>query len=334
MKRLVGFVVLVAIASAACSNGGAPKLRLGVRAVALDLAFSNPKLAVPVEPEHIIRVIPAPPEVASGAVPLTAFKPAPALRPLCATAAADASVRKQATLGIFGPPAAGRYPRHNTGTFGISAGQLNLTLPYPPITRDDVDAAIEVEQPPPYDLGGPGKPRPGSGVFEWNVVNTVTAEFVVTTRYRVTSAALQMVEQTTQTGEGSRTFTPAPPISILELGQGVGHAWRSAGVDTDTRTAMVFDAKITTKSVVDACGTLVDAFRVEANETFVDLTNGQTSGTDSGNPNVYDIATQFGGLIARAEIHVTQALRDEASGTPLVLTFNYVSTIDSPEPVK
>lgn len=342
MRRSVAVAVSASVALAACGGGSQPSLRLGARAIALDLAFAKKELAQPVAPEVIVQIIPAPPQVASGQMPLESAAVPPnaptTLPPPCAAAPPGTAPAAVAPVGITRPPRPGRYKRHNSGTFGIKAGALDLRLPFPPETFDDVSPAREVAPQSMADaaanLVGAGKPapnQPGSGVFEWDVRQEITASFVITTTYRLTRDALAIVRRVTTTMAGESAFSPSPPVTVMELNQGVGRTWRSAGVDSDSRTALFIDGTIKATEPVDLCGAVVDSFRVATSETFANLATGESSGTN-GAGNVYNVATQLGGLFVSTEQHYTQQTRDKATGTPIVLSFDYVSTMNRPEP--
>ena len=94
---------------------------------------------------------------------------------------------------------------------------------------------------------------------------------------------------------------------------------------------MVVNGKIEKREVVDTCGELVDTYRITLSETMVNLATGETSGTPQDEPNVYNVATQYGGMIVREDVHYTQTTTT-ADGTPVVLEFDYVSTLDDIEP--
>jgi hypothetical protein len=118
----------------------------------------------------------------------------------------------------------------------------------------------------------------------------------------------------------------------VELNQGIGHSWRSAGVDKARRTALSIEGSIESAQPVDLCGELVDSYRVVTKETFANLATGESSGTDTDASNVYNVATQLGGLLIRTELHYTQQTRDPKSGTPILVSYDYTSTLDRARP--
>lgn len=337
--RSIALAVVVALAAAACRSAQ-PPLKLGARAIAVDLAFSDPKLAVPVPPEVIVQVIPAPPQVVSGGATLESVALPPQAMPStqpssCRAAPEGAAPVTVAPVGVKAPPTPGIYPRHNTGTFGISAGALNLKLPFPPTSTDELSAVREVAPATPLDVLGPAgeaPSQPGSGVYEWTVLHTITPTFTTKTTYRLTADAIEIVRQVTTSAAGEQVFEPSPPITLMALNQGVGASWRSAGVDKQRRTALSIEGRIESTQAVDLCGELVDSYRVVTKETFVNLATGETSGTNANESNVYNVATQYGGLLVRSELHYTQQTRDPGSGTPILISYDYTSTMDGRTP--
>lgn len=333
MKKRFVVVAMFGVLASACGASEAPSPRLGVRPVALDFAFSQEELREPVEPKRIVRIIPAPPRVVSGEVPLdenVTFPPAPE----CVKPRKGTVVDEPATVFVKKPPKMGSYARHNTGTFGVRAGQLDLTLPFPPASSDMLSNLREVAPRDPVSGLFDESPSPeeeGSGVWEWDAVHAITPEFTVMTRYRLTDVAIQVVRRETKTQEGTSVFVPNPPVTLMELNQGVGDSWRSSGADSRRRIAMNLEGRIEKTEVVELCGDVVDSYRVVTQETLVNLETGESSGTNAEKPNVYNIATQLGGLIASTEQHYTQQTRLE-DGTPIVLEFNYTSTLDQVEP--
>lgn len=347
MKRSLGLAApLVCLTvAAACSFDDDLPVNLAVRAVAVDLAYENEDLVEPVEPERIVRIIPAPPEVTSGQRPLTDFasrppsEPPPAFEfvPACPSAPPNRVPDEPASVNFRNRVSPGVYPRHNEGTFSVSGGVLELTLPYPPATRDLVSEVREIQPPTPQqqvdDALGDTEPQPeepGSPLLEWDVRTEITSDISVTNTYRFTGTAIALVKRQTVTPAEEAVFVPSPPVDLMQVNEGIGHTWRSAGVDLARGTALQVEGTIVDRKPVDLCGELVDGFVVETNETFVDLDTGSTSGTTE--PNVRFIATQFGGLIIREELHYTETSRDAESGSPLQITYDFVSTLDSPRP--
>ena len=329
--RLRTWIVLALVAglTATACGSGEGALEIGIRRVALDLAFSEEELAEPVEPRRIIQVVPTPPDVQEPA-DLGRFRSPPPEPPtvpfeLCPTAPPGAVPAAPVTFAIDDPPAVGAYTRHNQGSIEITGGPFPITLPFPFITRWEIPAIEEAEVPPPLGLGEP------TTQVEWDVEKILSPTFTVVDRYRLLPDKLQLVGRTTTNGDYTTEFVPDPPIDFYVFGV-EGSSWSSAGIDDEQGTAMLFQGSIESREIVDACGTPVDTYRVVASETMVNLRTGETSGTSEGDPNIFNVATQLGGLVVREDVHVTQTTRDPDTGSALVAEFDYVSTVDSIDP--
>ena len=148
---------------------------------------------------------------------------------------------------------------------------------------------------------------------------------------------------TTQDGEVK--FEPTPPITIMKMGANEGETWVSAGTDTDTGTSMVVQGEIEKREPVDVCGTMIDTYRVVSTERVVNLAGtatytsttsdtNNTPGSDGpGKPNVYHVATHYGGLLVQDEQHTITQLNTELG--PVTVIIDSVSTVTSttPKPV-
>jgi hypothetical protein len=339
MRRVLIAVLLVGLLNG-CGFGGDVGWELGVRRVALSLAFADEDKAEPVDPRVIVRLIPAPdaalvPDADLGNIPTV-------LGPKCPAAPDNARIVDVANVGIERPFAAGRYARHNQGTLKIQ-GAIEITLPFPRQTTWDVEDLHEVEPPdvledPTGPFAAPDEERgppysgedPGAPMWEYSVRKTYTSQFTVVDTYRLTSRRVLLLKRETITSDGSTTFTPDPPITFLEHAQGEGRAWRSAGIDQSTGQAMYIDAIAEKREGVDVCGTVHDAYRVVMQERMVNLATGETSGTSDEAPNVYHVATQLGGQILREEQHFTQTITTPDGAA--IIIWDYSSTQDSTEP--
>lgn len=338
-KKRTMLLLLGALAVSACSRPGPGPLQMAVRSVAIDLTFADEDLAEPVEPEVIVRTVPAPSEVEQPEEILDFDEPdpppsAPVPDLTCGEAPDGAAAQSITTLGIDQPPAAGRYPRHNAGQFTVSGGVVDLTVPFPFFTADVISKPEVVPSDPLTGLvdeglaGDEAEPDP----LEWDVTHEITQTSTVRTRYRLTPDALQIAERETTNQDVVQLFRPEPPVTLMELNEGEGHTWVSSGVDLDRGKALLVDGTIETREPIDVCGTLVDTYRVMVDETFVDLDTGEVSGTEGDTRNRYNIATQFGGLVVETHQQYTQRTRDPESGSPMTVTYDYVSTLDDTEP--
>lgn len=332
-----------AVIAAACAPTSDP-FDFGIKRLALDLAFSEEELAEPVEPEVIVRIIPAPPEIVAEPErlqppPPEPPPPPPPFVPDCPSAPPGAAPREVVTFDLSGPPAPGVYRRHNTGTVTVTGGPFPITLPFPPETRWVIPAIEQVEQPP--LLGGDDGPlppvttSPEPVVFtEWDVEKILTDTFRIIDRYRITDTGIELIRRTTVTVDGETVFEPTPPVLFFSLGP-EGTTWESNSVDLDNGTAMRLEGRTEAREVIDVCGEVFDTYRFTTAETVVNLNTGETSGTPSDAPNVHNIATHLGGLILREQITLDQTTRDPDSGSPLLIELRYTSTLSSitPDPL-
>ena len=330
MSRLrLALVLLAPLASAACAGGGKPPFQFGIQAVALNLAFAEPELAKPVAPNVIVRLFPAPPGLDAGNLGDFAsrgYRPTYGLPPSTACPKApDGSVPDDVvTFAVTAPPTAGTYQRHNLGTIGITGGAFPITVPFPGSTRWQVGAGAPITTTDPVGRS--------TTVTQYEVRKVLSPTFIITDRYEIRSDRVVLVERMSHTDAGDTVFHPSPAIDFFVFGQ-EGDTWSSGGVDLERGTSMVVQGKIESREVVDVCGDVFDTFRVSSSETTVDLRTGDTSGTPQDNPNIYNVATQLGGLIVRENVHETFTTKDKASGTPIVITFDYISTVDSVDPI-
>lgn len=327
-RRLVPLAPLVALASVAtaCGGGGEPPFEFGIQAVALNLAFADPELAVPVEPNVIVKLIPAPPGVESGN-DLERFVEGPPPSPparSCPVAPVGSVPAEVVSFAIDAPPLAGLYRRHNSGTMDISGGPFSIVLPFPPTSTWTYGTGEPITTTDPL-----GKT---TTVTQYDVRKVLSPSFIVTDRYELRADRVVLVRRTTRTGAGETIFEPSPAIDFFVFGE-QGDTWNSAGVDLERGTSMVVQGRIEAREIVDVCGTAYDTYRVAVSENAVDLSTGDSSGTAQDDPNIYNIATQFGGLVVREDVHSTFTTTDSGSGTPLVIEFDYVSTVDAVRPV-
>jgi len=92
---------------------------------------------------------------------------------------------------------------------------------------------------------------------------------------------------------------------------------------------MVVQGQITKREPIDVCGTMVDTYRVESTEQIVNVEQGYSSKTHDGDPNVYNVATQYGGLLVQQ--HTATTTTFASSGTTLIIV--NTSTVTSTKPV-
>ena len=329
MKRAILVLLAVALVSG-CSNGH-KELELGIKRIALDLAFADEAKAVPVPPKVVYQLLPAPPAiVASGPDTLPTRLPSFELPAFVrCPKAPDGAAPEQAVLRVASrSPAGGKYPRRNTGKIHVDGGIVPIDLPYPPFSL--------WEQTPPTPVDIPADPTgavtPAAKGDEYTVKKSLTPDFYVTETFRRTPTEILLLKRVTVANGTTTTFTPSPAITYYSFGV-ENDEWRSAAVDQETSTAMVLTGKILKREVVDVCGTPVDTYQAQITEETVNLDTGEVSGSDPTAPSLLNVAPQLGGLVVREDVHSVTHTRDAKSGSPLTITFAYVSTASTTEPV-
>jgi len=330
----VAVVALLVLVAASCRRTPSSP-ELGMQRIALSLSFSEEALKVPVPPEVIIRVIPAPPQI-QGPADLAAFQvsssPAapeqPPVRfdqtPPCPVARPGTAPKEAAQFQTFFAPAEGVYRRVNKGTISVVGGVLPLKLPYPPQSTWTVRGA------PDRVTKGVAGVSKDTTVKQWTIERAVTPTFVITDHLSLSATAIQLSKRVTTVNGVVTTFTPAPAIDFYTFGV-EGKTWTSAGIDSATKTAMYVSGKIQKREIIDACGELIDTYQFTLDEQVVDLATGGTSGTPAGEPNVYNIAPHIGGLLVKEDVHVLTTTRTE-SGAPLSFDFDYTSVFKTLKP--
>jgi len=329
MRRIVMLVLATSLV-AGCSTGH-HELELGIKRVALALAFADEGKAQPVPPKIVYQLIPAPPALVAEA-PSTPPSALPSFElPAFITCpkANLAGAPEKAVLRLARkPPDAGKYPRRNTGTIRVEGGLLPLNLPYPPFSLWEYSAATHINVP----ADPTGAAVPAETDDEFTVKKTLTPEFFTVETLRRTSTGIVLVKRETTANGVKTTFTPSPSPTVYQFGV-ENDQWESAGIDTDTSTSILVTGKIIKREVVDVCGTLVDTYQAQYTEELVNLNTGEVSGTDPSTTSFISVAPQFGALVVKEDMHLVSHVRDPKSGSPLTITMNYVSTASTTGPV-
>lgn len=331
--RGIAALILAGVVTSACSSSEAGALEFGVRRLALDLAFVDEDAAPPAQPEIIVQIIPAPPEVLQPdfdfetiRVPEDTPPPPPPLPPLdlCPSAPPEATVELVASPGVIDPPTPGPYLRDNSGTIEVLGAGLPLRLPYPFLSSWTVSEGTRVTRPGP--LGAPT----GVESTQFTITKSLGGGFDVTETYEIGEEALLLVERRSVANGVETVIRPEPAIEFFHYGA-EGDDWVSAGVDQENGYGMVIQGVIRDREVIDVCGDLIDTFVIDYTEQVVNLRNGETSGTNADEPSVIHLATQYGGLVVREEMHTTQRTT-APDGSNVVINLDYVSTLASIEP--
>lgn len=366
-RRLL-VVVSASMLLAACA-GEANPLEIGLRRVALDLAFRDADKALPVPPQEIItQIIPA--EMTSSLEELTEVSTVPRQRTVvrvpppppprraapCPGAEPTATPNRDAFAVVKDPPRVGTYPRRNVGELDITFATFNFKVPYPPSTVWDIPR-VEVASGPPViserDKNVPipsqvtGSPTASPPSFEFDIVRHSLPGFSVTTTYSYTQGAsggdyLYLRKRVTMVNGSPSVFIPSPPIRVVRLGvsQGGDGTTRSdsnhGGVDRETNVAMTIQSDVIGREWVDVCGEVFDTFIVRFQERVVDLSKNppDVSGNNPDAYNVWNIQFDNGLLLVREAIDtVTRtSVSAGAARVPVEIRAKYTSTLRSPDP--
>lgn len=308
--RSLAVVTLLGVTSAACVSGGEDPLELGLKRIALDLAFKDEDLAPPPpEPKVITRIIEVDQDVYES-LPQQSVRSIPRIRPPerqefeCPEAEGNAIVEDTAFHELKVPPAEGSYPRHNEGeikaTIGADAGggapAISFDLPYPRKSVWEIRNLREVrssgkvrpEDEAEIRSSTPETVRDHNTVFplhvRFDLVKKIGFGFtqtVETTSYMyegpldepLLATELFLVRRETVRGDGEpEIFEPTPPIKVLDLNAVQDEQQpASAGVDREREKGMVVQYQIADREYVDVCGEYYDTFVVMLKETMVDL---------------------------------------------------------------
>ena len=317
----------------ACASTPHGSVDIGVNRVALTLAFADKALATgPVPPKVIVKLVPAPPGVPATPAGLSQYavpnnKPAPVPSPpdpaACSPAPKDAPKPPPAPLGLGAPPAEGYYRVVNSGTIKVTADGITLQFPYPTVTTlqiKDVKQSTSL----PVALGSDG-----TAVTTYTTVTTVTPTDVITERFQYTPAKIELVSRSENNNGNVTADAFSPAVKVYDSG-GTGTKWDAAGTDLSTRKVLNLRGSVDATPVVNACGALLPTYAVTSTSSLLDATNGNVSGTTTGQTDLQDIATGIGGLIAYQELHRTQVT--QVNGAPVTIETNVTSTLDGHAP--
>ena len=98
-------------------------------------------------------------------------------------------------------------------------------------------------------------------------------------------------------GQPQYTFQPATGLLLLPLSVNPGEQYQSVGVDPVNGAVVVLDAVVGSRQSVDACGDLVDGWKVVARQTFLPP-NASAIVTQY----EYVVATQLGGILVYEKV--------------------------------
>lgn len=249
-------LVACALVAAGCGDKADP-LEIGLKRVALDLAFRDADKALPVDAPRVIRQVieddfefvdfdgdgifeeeeeePERPRRRTTAAP-PRLQPAPP----CEVGDLGVAPQRNAFAVVKDPPKVGQYPRHNTGTITISptgaAAAASRSFPYPPrsawqiprvdFRRDSVVLGPDEEKTvsglnPPPQVSTADAAFPNVVEFELRRMIGLRDGTIDTFQYTPPGATggsyLYLIKRVTLTGGEESAFTPTPPIRYIEL---------------------------------------------------------------------------------------------------------------------
>ncbi|MHB1925381.1 MAG: hypothetical protein ACYCSJ_11890 [Acidimicrobiales bacterium] len=358
--RTAARVAAAGLVLTGCGLNAGRGFQVGVKQVGVNLAFANGSLLT----TRVVHLLPEPVagygaflaqisnldnvQTVNGAQPpgLSPLRP----HPTCPTAGPGARPDQPIKVLVTEPPAPGLYTEHNTGRFTLVEDGLSLSGQYPAqgeytIQNEKTDSSTDSTP-----VQGEAGPNGTVTDFYYDLVEVGVDGSETTTTYRDhivqgsavnkaqleagtgpgTTGELDLVKQVVQNSQGTSTFQPSSPVEMVAFNKGVGDSWNSVGVDTNTGTIMTVQGSIKAIDNVDVCGRVVEAYRVVSNEKISNTQSGFTSATNTSDPNVYEIAPQFGGIMVRQHIDTTTTYTSGGSAT--VVDLNYTSTLNSVHP--
>lgn len=107
--------------------------------------------------------------------------------------------------------------------------------------------------------------------------------------------SLVKVENFSESGDSQGSFEPSEGLLLLGLPVDPSESFHSTATDPKSGQTIVQDAAVKGRARIDACGDLVDGWRVESTQTR----------SDAGGSVAYNylVATQYGGALILEEIH-------------------------------
>jgi hypothetical protein len=360
-------VGLCAALVGACANREDP-LEIGLRRVALDLAFKDATKAEPVSPRQVVQQLGVADELTLAEIPEEEEPPRRTPRiivipprkpePVCEVAPPGANYDVPTYPVVKDPPTVGTYTRINQGSLKIESTVFNLDFQYPPKSEVDVTdiafvtASSYLSNEDVDSLNLPPDARNNTTAFpnrvEFSLTHHGPSGLKVVDRFRYSLGGstggdyIWLIRRETTLNGKTAVFNPTPPIRYVELfvAEGPDSENTHGGTDRETNTALTVQNKIIGRESVDVCGEVVDTFKVQIIENFVDLsqTPPVISGNEQGTANYWNIQFDHGLLLVREEVHSTYRGSAEVAGAPVPITIktDYVGTINAltPKPLK
>lgn len=339
-RVLAVLAVVIAVVLPGCAKHRS-NVDLGLRRVTLDLAFKDESKAPPKSALTAILGLQEPVGGAQqllsqlGSGQITIKTPTNPFAAFACPSAPASAVPDEPVTGVVGkPPAIGTYNVRNQGTFALD-GPLKLAGPYPPISSMKI---VDISDDTANDETGSAVRTITFDVVETSALATTTTRYQSVTREiaralptapSALASELDLVSAETTSAGQTTTFHPTPPVTLMQY-NGEGSSWTSAGMDQSTGTLMTVRGSIIRREPIDVCGKLIDTFRVESNEQVTNPLTQYSSQTATNDPTVYNIATQFGGLVVRKYVNAQTTV--VAYGGVETLTIKNIATMMSVTP--
>ena len=327
--------LLAVLALTAC--GPDPDTQIGMRASTLDLQFARPDLAVPVPPNIVVRLLPAPPAVLDRisrptGTPLPPSVPPPPPAPVgCPADSAPPRAGKPLAESTAGSPTPGYYAYATKGKGTVTGGTDPVTAALPPSTSVAVTASQLVEPSATIDVEG-GAPSSGKQL-EYTVTTQLSSTVRQVDTLRVSATSINLVKRQLSNAERSFEVELSPHVQIMVFGP-VGTRWSSRGTDSETSTSFDYAGTIEGVTEVKVCGVLTKAYRVAYESTLTNTAGYEVirTGTDSAHPASFTIAPQLGGLILAQQVYSEDLRLYSNLGGYVQTTLDYTSVLTDLEP--
>lgn len=339
--RMGALVVACGLVAAACGSAGSAGVR--VQSVPVDLVFgiteppedtlpfAPPPSDTPPPPPAQPTVVTLPPFRNPAATNLPPLEPTDTV-PECPPAPLGATGVKALEPEITGEVAEGTYRWQRNGqrvytdgtTLPIAGFETRLIRDVTPAGDEfDPDAyTFEVVAPNPFD----------DEVISYNVyrvkphteaqVAVGGAPTVDEPRVNEPEGGVSIIESgfLDDTGNKIATFRPTNGLLLLPLPVDIGEEFTSTAVDPRTGAAITAQSKVVGPARVDACGELIDGWRVESTQNRSDTLSEVTF-------NVL-IATQLGGIPIQEELNIPLS---DGSVVDLIFSIGQITPDPLPE---
>jgi predicted small secreted protein len=318
-------IVLCALVSTACGTSGGASFDVGLQKVALDLAFKDEEAAKKVPPARALEpvMVESQAELVMAAPELIERRGGAPRRHLpvvayahCPEAPRNAAPAKVLVRAVDRPATAGRFLYRDEGDFELT-GPFSFKGKLPQFSYRDYRNPQVVPQPNNRVTNEPVPPN-----YTWEVVQPLGSDNYISRTFQATPTALQLVSLVYRFGNSVFQFRPTPAITMMDLGENLTETatWDSAGTDPNTGTSMVVRGGVEKREFVNACGEIVDTYKIRNSERIVNLrgpvpftsdtddTRNAPGATGPGLPNYYWVAPHYGGQFMGEETHTSTTI--------------------------